>query len=294
LEVFIMKSLKKQVIALICAVGMLGAVVALPAQAEITQEFESTRPVNINDTLDILKSIVGMVDPLPLDPYDFNSNGKVEILDALECLKSMLGMLEVELVVRVDEDVPPVTTAPEVTTTLPGATTAADVTTALNYDSVIDFTVVRYARVVRKRPTHGTAFVARSWEEFQGILEIGVVEEEGNVKESDFNDKVAIVINLTHGDSSTRTIINSLVVNCGNRLLIETTTKRPCLRAEDIANWQIVLMADRAAFAGVGKDNISVIFEDIDRCIGCWSGYSNPNCLRETNEWLDSWLEAKN
>jgi hypothetical protein len=53
-----------------------------------------TRNADIFDVLDILKSIVGMIPPLPLEIYDFDNNGKVDIFDALEVLKGLTGIIE--------------------------------------------------------------------------------------------------------------------------------------------------------------------------------------------------------
>ena len=85
--------MKKKLIALLCIAGLLLTTAAIAAQAEPKQEV-NTRPVEISDALDILKSLVGIAAPLPLDPYDFNENNIIDVGDALEGLKSIIKIRE--------------------------------------------------------------------------------------------------------------------------------------------------------------------------------------------------------
>ena len=81
--------MKKRLLALLCTASLLLTTAALPVQAT-----QSTRPVEMSDVLDILKSLVGIAAPLSLD-YDFNQNGVIDTGDALEGLKSLIGAREV-------------------------------------------------------------------------------------------------------------------------------------------------------------------------------------------------------
>ena len=86
--------MKKRILALLTTAALLLTTAALPVQAE-PKPATDTHPVNTGDALDILKCIVGLTEPLPLDPYDFNENGVIDNGDALEVLKSIVELREV-------------------------------------------------------------------------------------------------------------------------------------------------------------------------------------------------------
>ena len=95
--------MKKRILALLCTASLLFTTAALPVQAE-PNPMPELRPVNTDDALDILNSIVGLTEPLPLDPYDFNKNGVIDVGDALEVLKSIVGLREVIMVELESQD----------------------------------------------------------------------------------------------------------------------------------------------------------------------------------------------
>ena len=123
-------TMKKKLIALLCAAALLLTTAAIAAQAE-PKPATDTRLADTSDALDILKCIVGLTDPLPLDPYDFNENGVIDNGDALEVLKSIVKIRdEIMIAFESEHTDPPSTTTPE-TTTSPPSTTEPPTTTKL-------------------------------------------------------------------------------------------------------------------------------------------------------------------
>ena len=59
--------MKKKLIALLCTAGLLLTTAAIAAQAEL-KPTPDARLADTSDALDILKCLVGLTDPLPLDP----------------------------------------------------------------------------------------------------------------------------------------------------------------------------------------------------------------------------------
>lgn len=82
--------MKRKITAIICTISMLCALFLPVSGSETTTN--PTRTADVFDTLDILKHIIKMIEPLPLETHDVNQNGEVEILDALEMLKGMVKM----------------------------------------------------------------------------------------------------------------------------------------------------------------------------------------------------------
>ena len=93
--------MKRRLIALLTTVSLLLTTVTTAVPTVSTQELEM-RLVNTGDALEILKCIVKLIDPLPLDPYDFNGNGEIDTGDALEVLKSIVKLIDPPLMIRVN------------------------------------------------------------------------------------------------------------------------------------------------------------------------------------------------
>ena len=206
--------MKKKLIALLCTVTLLLTSVPIANAAQATPQ--PTRPVQITDVLDILKCLVGIIDPLPLT-YDFNVNGVIDTGDALEGLKSIVGLREV--------------------VTLPVALTAP-------VESEIDFWVVDYVHAndyYWRMTTAGTLcasphtvfseeffeedvtklFLIQSYEEWQTYNTNCVCKLE-DVRENLFENKSLVVINTYHLSNSMYFIVDSLEVK-GNDLIVNST-----------------------------------------------------------------------
>ena len=82
--------MKRKITATLCTISMLCTLFLPVSGSETTTN--PTRAASVFDTLDILKHIIKMIEPLPLETHDVNQNGEVEILDALEMLKGMVKM----------------------------------------------------------------------------------------------------------------------------------------------------------------------------------------------------------
>jgi hypothetical protein len=123
--------MKKRFISIILAILML----VTPIQA--------TEKYDINDALEILKELAGLValSDIQRIEYDLDGDGSITINDALEILKALAGLIPMPA----RPVAPPETTAPDITTeeietTVPVTTTADEITTAIPETTAPDIT----------------------------------------------------------------------------------------------------------------------------------------------------------
>jgi hypothetical protein len=308
--------MKYKLIALICTTSLIFSIIAPTSATTNDTPPDTTRPVEITDTLDILKNLVGMVE-LPTEPYDFNKNTVIDIGDALETLKSLVGMCEI-LTLPTESDNPVVTTEISTTAETTEATTTTKLVTTTEppmsvcvecgeeecgcTETEIKYNVLQSSWF--HRPFHNVSssstYIIKSMAELYFVIEsVESCKNDNcncnyhnpenyilkNINEELFYDKVIILIYLST-ETSSRFMAVDKIVKENDDLKIYTTIKQPCIKNDDLSYYRIALIIDNKKSKNIYRQNEFIV---------CY-GYSGSECnfsCGSYGKWQMDWLNSK-